>query len=73
MLVTKQKYAFLCKCDVHTIYNRIIKKYIKITKVKLPDGSKSEFIDTVRFPPVMIRTSGGGRKKTIKKKKKHLK
>ncbi len=68
MLVTKQKYAFLCKCDVRTIYNRIIKKYIKITKIKLPDGSKAEFINTVRFPPVMIRTSGGGRKKILKKK-----
>ncbi len=61
-LVTKKAYSELCGCNIRTIKHRIEKKYIKIQRIKLPDGTSLEFINTVRFPPVMIRAAGGGRK-----------
>lgn len=62
MLVSQKKYSELCGCNIRTIRHRIDKKYIKTQKIKLPDGETLDFINTVRFPPVMIRAAGGGRK-----------
>lgn len=71
MLVTRKKYAELCGCTVSNINYRINNRLILLKKKELPDGTKAEYIDTKKYPPMRIRTKGGGRKKKSVKKKQH--
>ncbi len=66
MLVSRKIYAKLCGCTYANITKRIEDKIISLKEKKLPDGSIGEYIDTVKYPPLMMRKKGGGRKKLKK-------
>ncbi len=61
-LVSIKKYSEMCGCNIRTIKHRLEKKYIKTQKFRLPDNTSINLINTVKFPPAMIRAAGGGRK-----------
>lgn len=74
MLVSIKQYADLCGAkSVDTIRKRIKNNLLKTTTKRLPDNSTAEYINTKKYPPAMLRTSGGGRKKMKKSTKRKYK
>ncbi len=54
-LLTRNAYAKLCGVSRQAIADRIKRGTLKTIEKELPDGSKRQYIDIVKYPPNKLK------------------